>query len=449
MAITARTSDAPVAWWREPTKDQWFAWFAGFFGWMLDAFDYTIFLFIMVPVASEFGVSVTAVAAVLTLTIWLRLVGAIGSGWLADRVGRKVPLMLSILWFSVCNFIAGFSPNFTFLFVVRAALGIGMGAEWPAGAGLAMESWPARSRGLMGSILQGAFPLGFALASAAYWLFFDAIGWRGLLWLGILPAILCVFIRYFVKEPEVWVENRKRQREQNQEVRAPLLAIFKPALLVNTLTACLWMAGALVVYNSIYALFATWLQTDFKLAAAAVATPLLLSNLASFAGNCFWGGLADRIGRRGSIIIQAITGCIVAPAYLLTNDLNWIIVGFIIQGCFGGSLPALAPSYLTERFPTEVRTTGSGFCYHVGMVFAGFVPPVISYLAIEQQMGFAMPMLIGTLAGSASVIVALLFSPETKGKVFVPDLMSTSSKPDAAAIELCHTPVRQGGSVSP
>jgi len=238
MAFAADASGLSAPWWKEPTKDQWFAWIAAWLGWMLDAFDFTIFLFIMVPIAEEFGVSVTAVAAVLAVTIWLRFVGAIGSGWLADRIGRKVPLMLSILWFSVCNFVAGFSPSFTFLVVVRAALGIGMGAEWPAGASLAMESWPARSRGLMGSALQAAFALGFAIASAAYGLLFDLIGWRGLLWIGILPAILCVFIRYYVKEPEVWVENRKRQREQKQEVRVPLLAIFKPPLLGNALTAC-------------------------------------------------------------------------------------------------------------------------------------------------------------------------------------------------------------------
>jgi SHS family lactate transporter-like MFS transporter len=121
------------------------------------------------------------------------------------------------------------------LLVVRAALGIGMGAEWPAGASLAMESWPARSRGLMSGVLQGSWGLGLALSSIAYWLLFDEIGWRGLLWLGILPAFACVYIRYYVKEPDVWVENRKRQREQNREVRAPLLSIFKPALLVNTL----------------------------------------------------------------------------------------------------------------------------------------------------------------------------------------------------------------------
>jgi MFS transporter, SHS family, lactate transporter len=423
MAIAADASVSSVAWWKEPTKDQWFAWTAAWLGWMLDAFDFTIFLFIMVPIAREFGVSVTAVAGVLAVTIWMRFIGAVASGWLADRIGRKTPLMLSILWYSVCNFIAGFSPSLTFLFIVRAALGIGMGAEWPVGASLAMESWPSRSRGLMSGVLQGAFPLGFALASFAYGLLFEVIGWRGLLWLGILPAILCVFIRYYVKEPEVWVENRKRQREQKQEVRAPFLVIFSPALLGNTLTACWWTAGNMIVYYSIYGLFATWLQTDFKLAAAVVATPILLSNLASFFGNMPWGLLADRIGRRGAMVIAAATTCIIAPAYLTASDLTWIMVGFVIQGAIGGSLPAISPSYLSERFPTEVRSTAIGFCYHLGTVFGGFVPPIISYLAVEQHVGYATPMLVGTILGAGCVILALLVGPETNGKVFVPELM--------------------------
>ena len=238
MTVAVADSQVAVPWWKEPTKDQWLAWFAGAFGWMLDAFDFTVFLLIMVPIADEFGVSVTAVASVLTMTLWLRLVGAVASGWLADRAGRKLPLMISILWFSACNFIAGFSPTFTFLFVVRALLGIGMGAEWPAGATLAMESWPARSRGLMGAVMQGSWGIGFALSSTAYWLLYDEVGWRGLLWIGILPALLCVYIRYFVKEPPVSVENRKRQREGNREVRAPLTAIFRRGLLFNRLTAC-------------------------------------------------------------------------------------------------------------------------------------------------------------------------------------------------------------------
>jgi SHS family lactate transporter-like MFS transporter len=296
-----------------------------------------------------------------------------------------------------------------------------MGAEWPAGATLAMESWPARSRGLMSGVLQGSWGLGFALSSAAYWLLFDLVGWRGLLWLGILPAIVCVYIRYYVKEPDVWVENRKRQREHKQEVRAPLPTIFKPALLGNTLTACWWVAGTMVVYYSVYGLFATWLQRELQLPAAAVATPILLSNLVGFASGAFWGCVSDRIGRRWSMIIPAVIACIVAPAYLLTNDLNWIIVGFVIQGFF--VLSGQIPSYMTERFPTEVRCTASGFCYHVGIMLGALVPPAISYFAVEQQMGFAVPMLIGTLVGAGSIIFALLISPETKGKVFAAELM--------------------------
>src|SRR6266481_8110235 len=193
--MTAAVEAAKLPWWKEPTRDQWIAWWAAWLGWTLDAFDFTVFLLIMVPISREFGVPLTAVAFVLTVTLWMRLLGAVAPGWLADRIGRKTPLMISILWYSLANFIAGFSPSFWFLFLFRALLGIGMGAEWPAGAALAMETWPARSRGLMSGILQGAWGLGFLLASAAYALFYDALGWRGLLWLGILPAFLVIFVR--------------------------------------------------------------------------------------------------------------------------------------------------------------------------------------------------------------------------------------------------------------
>src|SRR5437868_14648936 len=181
----------------------------------------------MVPIAKEFDVPLTAVTAVFTITLWMRLLGATAAGWMADRMGRKAPLMISILWYSLCNFIAGFSPNFTFLLIFRALLGIGMGAEWPAGAALAMESWPTRSRGFMSGILQGSWGLGFALSSAAYGLLYEAIGWRGLLWLGVLPALVVLWVRKYVKEPEVWKQNREQQRQQKREVHLPLIEIFR------------------------------------------------------------------------------------------------------------------------------------------------------------------------------------------------------------------------------
>src|ERR1700756_2648012 len=210
MRTAVAPAGTPIPWWKEPTKDQWYAWVASWLGWTLDAFDFTMFLLIMVPISKEFGVPLTEVAFLLSVTLWLRLVGAVGSGWLADRIGRKTPLMISILWYSICNFIAGFSPTFWFLFLFRALLGIGMGAEWPAGAALAMESWPAQSRGFMSGMLQGSWGIGFLLSSAAYGLLYTSIGWRGLLWLGILPALTEGYGRYFVTEPPVWVEHRRR-----------------------------------------------------------------------------------------------------------------------------------------------------------------------------------------------------------------------------------------------
>src|SRR5919108_2288940 len=225
MAAVETVNNIP--WWKEPTKDQWYAFGAAWLGWTLDAFDFTIFLLIMVPISQEFGVPLTEVTAVFTLTLWMRLVGATASGWMADRLGRKTPLMISIAWYSVCNFIAGFSPAFWFLLLFRALLGFGMGAEWPAGASLAMETWPIRSRGFMSGVLQGSWGIGFLLSSAIYGLFYNYIGWRGLFVIGIAPALLLVYIRMFVKEPEVWVAKRRQQRTQKREVRVPLIKIFQ------------------------------------------------------------------------------------------------------------------------------------------------------------------------------------------------------------------------------
>jgi SHS family lactate transporter-like MFS transporter len=413
---------AEVPWWKEPTKDQWKAWIAAWLGWTLDAFDFTIFLLIMVPIAKEFDVPLTAVTAVFTITLWMRLAGATAAGWMADRMGRKAPLMISILWYSLCNFIAGFSPSFAFLFFFRALLGIGMGAEWPAGAALAMESWPARSRGFMSGVLQGSWGLGFALSALAYGALYDKIGWRGLLWIGILPALVVVYVRYFVKEPEVWVENKRIQTESKAEVRAPLFSIFKPGLLFNTLTGILWMAAAFCVYYSIWALFSAYLQKELNWTPAMVATPLFWANIVVFGGNALWGVVADKWGRRAAIIVPATIAIFVTPIYLWTQNPTLIIYGFILQGVFGGSIYGQNPSYLSERFPTEVRATASGFVYHQGAIWGGLVAPVLTYLAVDMKMGFALPMMISTMVFLVIVVIAVLLGPETKGKVLTADL---------------------------
>jgi MFS transporter, SHS family, lactate transporter len=247
MATTVGSTQS-IPWWKEPTKDQWLAWWAAWLGWTLDSFDFTVFLLIMVPISQEFGVPLTAVTAVFAITLWLRLVGAVASGWLADRVGRKIPLMISILWYSICNFIAGFSPTFLFLLFFRTLLGIGMGAEWPAGAALAMETWPTRSRGLMSAVLQNSWAIGYLISALLYATVYDYVGWRGMLWMGVLPALAVVWIRFYVKEPEIWVENQRQQREHSAVMKTPLFAIFQRKLIWNTVTACAWMASGFVTY---------------------------------------------------------------------------------------------------------------------------------------------------------------------------------------------------------
>jgi MFS transporter, SHS family, lactate transporter len=421
-----------LPWWREPTRDQWLAYVAAWLGWTLDAFDFTIFLLIMVPISKEFGVPLVSVLAVFTVTLWLRLLGATASGWLADRVGRKTPLMISILGYSLCNFVAGFSPTFIFLFVCRAVLGIFMGAEWPAGAALAMESWPARSRGFMSGMLQGSWALGFLLSSAIYGLLYNAWGWRGMLWIGIVPALAVLYVRKFVKEPPVWAENRAKQRSEGKEFRAPLLQIFRLRMLPNTLTACLWMASGFVTYYTVFGLFATHLQKDLGFGPGTVALPIALANVATFLASCFWGFVADKIGRRWAMIIPAVIGIFVTPFYLgfFTTSYPILVAAFTVQGLFVGAIYGQNPSYLNERFPTEVRATAAGFCYHQGAIWGGLCGPLLGAWAITAG-GFTVPMMITTVVALGVFVVALLMGPETKGQVMISDIQLA----DASAAE--------------
>jgi MFS transporter, SHS family, lactate transporter len=422
------TNAAPIAnlgpWWREPTRDQWYAYIAAWLGWTLDAFDFTVFLLIMHPIAETFHVSMTSVTFVFTITLWMRLIGATTSGWVGDRLGRKKPLMIAILGYSVCNFIAGFSPAFWFLFLFRAILGLFMGAEWPAGASLAMETWPQRSRGLMAGVLQGSWGLGFLLSFACYGIFFNTIGWRGLLWIGVLPALAVFYVRFFVKEPEVWVENRRLQRTQQREVRAPLLSIFKGNVILNTLNACWFMASGFVLYYSINVLFPTHLQVDLKLSPGAIGEIGVAANLVVFLSSVGWGWVADRWGRKAAQILPALIAIPIAPLYLLTSNFTLIWWAFVVQGAFGsGGFASQAPSYLAERFPTEVRATAAGFCYHQGAIWGGLVAPILAYAATAYHVGYAIPMLVGTIVAALSFVIAIALGPETKGKVLVPDVV--------------------------
>ena len=378
----------------------------------------------MLPISQTFNVPLVDVTAVLAITLWMRLVGAIVSGSLADRMGRKKPLMISIAWYSVANLLAGLAPSFALLFLFRALMGIGMGAEWPVGAALAMEQWPIRSRGFMSGVLQGSWGIGALLSSLAYGLLYNWIGWRGLLIIGVLPALAILYVRRYVKEPEVWLENRRRQRAEKREVKVPLFSIFKLAILGNTATACWWMASNFVVAYSMTGMFATYLQKDLQLSPALVALPVMLLSVGQFGSGVAWGWVADRIGRRWAIMLPALIGLPLVPLYLFTHSYAMIVVFFGLQGWFaGGGIWSQAPSYLAERFPTEVRATASGFCFHQGAIWGGFASPVVTYFALNWHLGFGIPMAVGTIGGLVSLLLALSISPETRGKELVAEVV--------------------------
>jgi SHS family lactate transporter-like MFS transporter len=250
------------------------------------------------------------------------------------------------------------------------------------------------------------------------------IGWRGLLWLGVLPALVVLWVRKYVKEPEVWKENREKQRQMKQEIHLPLVEIFKPRMLWNTITACLWMGSGFVSYYTIFGLFPTHLQKDLGFGPATVALPILLSNLMLFVSNCVWGAVADKIGRRWAMIIPAAIGIVVTPFYLgfFTKSYEILVLAFIVQGFFAGAVYGQNPSYLNERFPTEVRATAAGFCYHQGAIWGGLVGPVLAAWATTMPDGFTMPMLIVTVLSEIVFIIALLLGPETKGTEMVSDV---------------------------
>ena len=416
---------ARVPWWKEPTKDQWIAWWAAWLGWTLDAFDFTIFLLIMVPIANEFNVPLTAVAVVFTLTLWLRLVGATASGWLADRVGRKIPLMISILWYSICNFIAGFSPSFAFLFFFRALLGIGMGAEWPAGASLAMESWPVRSRGFMSGVLQGSWGLGFLLSALVYGLLTDHIGWRGMLWIGILPALAVVWVRKYVKEP------RSGWRTARSSASSDAKCVHRCSS--SSSGSSLQHADRLLVDGELHGHLLLDLGAVRDAPAEGPRPGAADGRLAAGGRQLlgFWCHGLLGLGRRRArpAVVDDHSGgfgIFITPIYLLTTDPIWIIVGLSGSSrVFAGAIYSQMPSYLTERFPTEVRATASAFCYHQGAILGGARGASADLLRGRLSARLRHPDADRHHVGLVSVVISLLVSPETKGHVFQSDLVVT------------------------
>ena len=244
-------------WYREVTREQWMAFIGSYLGWALDGFDYTILTFLLVDVQRSFAVNATLAGLLGQVTLVFRVAGGIGSGTAADRWGRKGPLMFSILWYSGFAFLSGFSTSYGMLFTCRALFGIGMGGVWAAGMPLTLEHWPARLRGTASGMMQSGYSFGFLLSSLVYQFGYPLVnrtpdfGWRAMLWIGVLPALVVLFIMKGVKESPVWLERQRHLKTRQERDPVSLGRLFSREVVATTIHTSIMMGAFLFMYHSI------------------------------------------------------------------------------------------------------------------------------------------------------------------------------------------------------
>lgn len=425
------TTDPPASadllgvapWYRQVTRAQWRAFWAVFLGWVVDSFDFNILAFILIDIQRSFTVDRALAGALGTVTLAMRLVGGTIAGTAADRWGRKLPLMLSVLWFSLFACLSGFSTSYAMLFAFRALFGLGMGGEWAAGMPLVLEHWPTRLRGLASGLMLGGWYWGYLLAAAVfqfvYPLFSDApdLAWRTMFWIAILPALLTLWIRARVDESPVWLERQRqlaearRRGERCSEPRVSLVRLFQPDLLGTTIQTTAVIGSFMCIYYSVN----FWYPTFLRDAGRPTLPYLAAFNAGAIAGTAFWGRVSETtLGRRGTTTITVILGIAALPLYLHAESSLLLWLGALMMGAFGMGIWGMAPAYSNERFPTEARGVGAGFCYHAAAAIGALMPYLLGEL---QDRGFAI-----ADAMSTAMIVSGLFAmviwlgPETRGR---------------------------------
>ena len=419
-------------WYREVSGEQWKAFFATFLGWLLDAFDFTILTFILIDIQQSFTVDRALAGALGTVTLMFRLVGGLGAGMMADRYGRKLPLMLSILWFSLFAFLSGFSTSYAMLFAFRALFGIGMGGPWAAGMPLALEHWPARLRGLASGLLQGGWFWGYMLAALTFHYIYplfsglpdplsdaegSTLGWRVMFWIGVVPALLVLWIRSGVSESPVWLARQRHLREAGAEStaeRVSIVQLLPPDLLWATVQSSILMGAFMFSYYSL----SFWYPTFLREVGREPLGYLLAFNLGAVVGMALWGHASEtRLGRRGAVAAAALIGVAAVPAYLAGANAATLAVGAVVMGASGGGIWGMAPSYLTERFPTAVRGVGPGLSYHVGAALGSLTPFVLGRLQ-DGGMTTGSAMMVCIAASGLLVAAVVWLGPETRGRRF-------------------------------
>jgi MFS family permease len=416
MDETAVESGPSNRWWREITRDQWYALLAGKIGWALDAFDVLLYVFCLKTIMDEWRLSPATAGFMVTVTLLASSFGGILFGAVADRIGRKKALLTTVVIFSVCSGLSGLAQNLVQLAIARTLLGLGMGGEWAAGALLVSETWPAKHRGKAIGLMQGGWAIGYIAAAIAAATVLPRFGWRVMFFLGIVPALFAIWIRTKVREPEIWVNQKKKEREA-PGAGGGFLQIFAPDLLRSTLLCTLISTFVMFAYWGLFTWLPGFLASPAEKGGAGlsiVKAPIWVIPvmIGAYFGYVSFGFIADKIGRRpafaGYLVLSAILVCVYGntrnPAFLL-------ILGPFI-GFFGSGYFSAFGAFVSELFPTRARGSAVGFTYNTGRMLSAFAPTLIGFLAAQYGLGGALTLTaVAFIAGAVSIFLI----PETRG----------------------------------
>jgi SHS family lactate transporter-like MFS transporter len=382
---------------------------AGFSGWLLDAFDFFLVTFCLTAMAKEFHKTDAQIALVITMTLLFRPVGGFVFGLMADRYGRRLPLMINIGFFAVAEILTGLAPNYTVLLVVRGLFGVVMGGNWGVGTSLAMEGAPIGKRGMLSGLLQEGYAAGNVLAALCYLFLFGRVGWRPLFFLGSLPAILLVlFIRFRVKESTVWKKARTGSwREQRREI----LSHWKLFLYLVA-----FMTMMLFASHGTQDMYPTFLQRQWHFTPQRRAVITAISGVGAIIGGIVFGHFSDKWGRRRTIIIAFVLGALVIPLWAYAPSQALLVTGaflmqFMVQGAWG-----VIPAHLAELSPDSVRGLLPGFAYQTAGIIASSVVYIEAVYAQKTSYATAMALTAISVFLLASIMAAV--GRERRGQTF-------------------------------
>ncbi len=375
---------------------------------MLDAFDFFLVVFCLTAIGKEFHKSDAEMALSITITLAFRPVGALIFGLLADRYGRRLPLMIDLVFYSIVEVLTGLAPSYTSFMVLRALFGIGMGGEWGVGASLAMEKVPPRLRGILSGLLQQGYAAGNLLAAICYFALFQRWGWRPLFFLGGLPALLAVFVRFHVQESEVW---KKSRHESWRGLGQGIGSHWKLFIYLMLLMTMMNFAS-----HGTQDMYPTFLERQWHMSPAQRSVISGISMIGAILGGVLIGFLSDRYGRRRAIILAMLGAIAMVPLWAFSPNMALLVIGafliqFMVQGAWG-----VIPAHLSELSPDSVRGFLPGFAYQCGVLLASSVVYIEAVFA--KTMSYA-----STMALTATVVFALAMfmaaiGRERKGKVF-------------------------------